>query len=227
MASRSASSRCLSSHWDCWRSISPARRGCSNGWCRSRIASSPRWSAQCSMGSCAGLVQESVAESRLRWSTDSARSRGPTPRRTSTEPLQTLSLVFAAYAVVRSRQSRSAVWLWLGGGGLALAILTKPVLVLAVPAFVLYVLSEGILDGERRSILETIRDAQWWRVAIARQATLLVPVLLGLAVTLWLNVVRFGSPLNFGYDGLGGDTELRVRRSGWACLACSSASIVD
>jgi hypothetical protein len=123
------------------------------------------------------------------------------------EPLQTLSLVFAAYAVVRWRQSRSAAWLWLGGGALALAILTKSVLVLAVPAFVLYVLSEGILDGERRGILETIRNAGWRRVAIARLAMLLVPVVLGLAVTLWLNVVRFGSPLNFGYNGLGGDTD--------------------
>lgn len=118
------------------------------------------------------------------------------------EPLQTLSLLAAAYAAVRARTRARAGWLVACGSALAVAILTKAALVVVVPAFVVYVLSFGEAlqrpTWRRWSAPPLNRD--WVRWALWRQLALLAPVALACGLTLWLNLVRFGSVLNFGYN---------------------------
>lgn len=122
------------------------------------------------------------------------------------EPLQTLSLLLAAYAVLRARQSGRARWLWASGGALVLLVLAKAAMLVAVPAFVLYVLSDGLLEPGWRLTLGSLRKAAWWRGVVRRELALLIPVFVAVALTLWLNAVRFGSPLDFGYSRAAGDT---------------------
>jgi hypothetical protein len=116
-----------------------------------------------------------------------------------TEPLQTLSLLTAAYAALRAREPGQERWLWAAGSALGLAILTKSALFVAVPAFAAYVASASLLGADRRGVLRLLRKAFWWSRLLRRQARLLAPVALAIAVTLWLNAVRFGSPLDNGY----------------------------
>ncbi len=121
------------------------------------------------------------------------------------EPLQTLSLLLAAYAVIRARQSGRDRWLWASGAALALLALTKAAMLVAVPAFVLYVLGDGLLDSGWRVMLGSLRKPAWWRGTLRRELALLVPVCAAVALTLWLNAARFGSPLDFGYSRAAGD----------------------
>jgi 4-amino-4-deoxy-L-arabinose transferase-like glycosyltransferase len=122
------------------------------------------------------------------------------------EPLQTLSLLLAAYAALRAGTSaRYHRWLVGAGAALGLAILTKPALLVTVPAFGLYVASAEMLDPQWRWHSPLLRTARWWLDTAARLVALLTPVLLAVVVVLWLNVVRFGSPLDFGYGRAAGD----------------------
>lgn len=119
------------------------------------------------------------------------------------EPLQTLAMLTAAYTALRGRQTRQMRWIAVSGGALAVGILTKPALGVVVPAYALYVASGDVLDGEWR--LTLLRKAGWWRNFARHQAEVWLPVAVAGAITLWLNVIKFGSPLNFGYDVTGGD----------------------
>jgi hypothetical protein len=121
------------------------------------------------------------------------------------EPLQTLAMVTAGYAALRSRQTGRMRWIAASGGALAVGILTKSALGVVVPGYALYVASAGLLDGEWKWHLAVLRKAGWWRELARRQAVLWLPVAVAGAITLWLNVIKFGSPLNFGYDVAGGD----------------------
>jgi 4-amino-4-deoxy-L-arabinose transferase-like glycosyltransferase len=119
-----------------------------------------------------------------------------------TEPLQTLSLLLAVYGALRARESGRRTWLLACGVALGVLILTKAAEVVVVPAFTLYVLSinkELVGVAWRRwrssaSARESLLDT------LACQAALLAPVAVACGLTLWLNAVRFGAPLNFGYD---------------------------
>jgi 4-amino-4-deoxy-L-arabinose transferase-like glycosyltransferase len=119
-----------------------------------------------------------------------------------TEPLQTLGLLLAVYSLLRARETGHKAWVVAAGGALAVLIMAKAAEVIVVPAFVLYVLSlnKELVGVEWRRLrgsafaLESLLGAFWCQVA------LLAPVALACGVTLWLNVMRFGSPLNFGYD---------------------------
>lgn len=115
------------------------------------------------------------------------------------EPLQTLSLLTAAYTALRAREPGQERWLWASGSALGLAVLTKSALLVTVPAFVVYVASAGLLGIEQRAMLRLLRKVFWWSGVLRRQARLLAPVMLAVVVTLWLNAVRFGSPLDNGY----------------------------
>ncbi len=102
------------------------------------------------------------------------------------EPLQAFCLILAFWALLRvSIESRSS-WIWLVLSGLALGfgILTKSVLAMTLPAFVLYL---------------------WWRTRgavkqrIRAQLLFLGPLMLMGIVIAVLNLHRFQSIVEFGY----------------------------
>jgi hypothetical protein len=124
------------------------------------------------------------------------------------EPLQTASLLTATYALLRARQSCQRRWLWAAGGALGLTVLTKSAMLVTIPAFAVYLVGADLLALDGESLAPTLRKAQWWRDAAARQLSILTPVMLAVGITLWLNQVRFGSPLDFGYGRATGDVPL-------------------
>lgn len=124
------------------------------------------------------------------------------------EPLQTLALLSAAYALLRARLPRFAAgWLLLAGGSLAVALLTKSALLIVMPAFALYVLAHYMqLEWRPRPRLSVPATVGGRQSALRSQALIWAPVALAILVTLWLNTVRFGRPLDFGYGRDPGDT---------------------
>lgn len=121
------------------------------------------------------------------------------------EPLQTTCLLAATYALLRARQSEQRRWLWAAGGALGLTVLTKSAMLVAIPAFSVYLAAADVLAVKGKSLATTVRKAQWWRDVTVRQIPILAPVLLAVGATLWLNQVRFGSLLDFGYGRATGD----------------------
>lgn len=119
------------------------------------------------------------------------------------EPLQTLAMLTAAYTALRGRQTRQMRWIVASGSALAVGVLTKSALGVVVPAYALYVASEDLVD--RGWHLTLLRKVSWWSGVARRQAALWFPVAVAGAIALGLNVIKFGSPLNFGYDVAGGD----------------------
>lgn len=123
------------------------------------------------------------------------------------EPLQTLALLLAAYALVRARLPRIAPgWLLLAGCALAVALLAKSALLIVMPAFALYTLAHIVRVGwhEHAPRLSAVSGSSWPHV-LWSQALLWAPVALAIVVTLWLNALRFGRPLDFGYGRDPGD----------------------
>lgn len=117
------------------------------------------------------------------------------------EPLQTTALLAAAYALRRTRGVRSR-WLLLGGAALAIAVLTKAVLlVVAAPIFAIYA-ALALLDAGGHpfaALPARLRDRTWWLALLRQQILLWAPIAVAGVITLLLNVARFGSPLDFGY----------------------------
>jgi hypothetical protein len=99
-------------------------------------------------------------------------------------PLTALTLVWGTYGTwVGSREKRPAM-LFVGGVGLACALLVRHELVLAaVPAGIWILLESG---GE-------------WKSAIRRGALVACPVAAAALLTLYYNEVRFGNPWDTGY----------------------------
>lgn len=125
-----------------------------------------------------------------------------------TEPLQTVSLLAALYAVLRAQQSAQPRWLWAAGGALAVTGLTKSAMLVVVPSFSLYLALADLVAVESGAMWSALRKAQWWREELVHQIALLSPVILAVGITLWLNQARFGSPLDFGYGRAVGDVPL-------------------
>jgi hypothetical protein len=116
------------------------------------------------------------------------------------EPLQSLSLLAAAYATLRADAGGRLRWLAAAGAALGVCVLTKPAMGVVVPAFACYAASGGALERDWRWLTGSLRKPRWWRDALRGQLALLGPVAGAVVIALWLNVVRFGGPLDFGYD---------------------------
>jgi hypothetical protein len=103
------------------------------------------------------------------------------------EPLATLCLTGAALSAIRFAQGGNVRWLVLSGGALGFALLTRLDAVAALPAFGLYL-----------ALVWNAQDHPF--SAILRQiAATLLGFSLGVGLMLLHNLVRFGSPLDFGY----------------------------
>ncbi|HEV8191366.1 MAG TPA: glycosyltransferase family 39 protein, partial [Ktedonobacterales bacterium] len=117
------------------------------------------------------------------------------------EPLQATALLAAAYALQRARGKQPG-WLLLGGTALAIAVLTKAVLLAVVaPVFAIYA-ALTLLDTGGRPFAELstrLRERQWWLALLRQQPLLWAPIVGAVVITLLLNMARFGSPLDFGY----------------------------
>src|SRR5262249_34862011 len=117
------------------------------------------------------------------------------------EPLQATTLLATAYALQRARGTQPR-WLFLGGTALAVAVLTKPVLLaVAAPLFALYA-AVVLLDpsGHPFAVLRVrLRERAWWLALLRQQVLLWAPIAVASLITLLINMARFGSPLDFGY----------------------------
>jgi hypothetical protein len=122
-------------------------------------------------------------------------------------PLETLTLLVAVYSALRASESRRIGWLVVSGAALGCAVLTRPALLVAAPALSLYVGTAGLLDTDKRWRFASLRTAQWWRTAVKQQLALWAPVALAIGVTLWLDLVRFGSVFDLGYGRTPGDSD--------------------
>lgn len=115
------------------------------------------------------------------------------------EPLQTTCLLGAVLAAVYWRERRQTRWLFLSSFFLAFTILTKSALLVIVPAFALFVIVADLAASQHPAILDALRTRTWWLRAAGRQGALWSLPAVACAITLWLNLVRFGSPFDFGY----------------------------
>ena len=116
------------------------------------------------------------------------------------EPLVGLCLLVAVIALLRFRRLEQRSALLLGGSAVGAAVVVRvdSVLLIALPTllFVLVLIHRRSRPGGR--------PFEWWS-ATADIALFGAPVLLGVAVDLWYDWVRYGSPFQTGYaaDGLG------------------------
>jgi hypothetical protein len=88
------------------------------------------------------------------------------------------------------------------GSALGVTILTKAALLVVLPAFVLYVLtvSAELVGVDWRKLPALLLKKDIALRALWCQVALLAPVGIACGMTLWLNYMRFGSVLNFGYN---------------------------
>ncbi len=100
------------------------------------------------------------------------------------EPLLTLLLLWAFLAVLQAEQGSRGGW-FVAGIALGCASLVKPATLAVVPVFLGY------------AIWTRSGSARW--KAPLEMAT---PILCGVLITGWYNVVRFGSPVSTGYRGV-------------------------
>lgn len=135
---------------------------------------------------------------RLRWSAKTAflltlafglGLAWPYSKTSTSEPLATLCLLVATYSAFQSCHGRGRRWLALSGLALGAAVLTRITMLVALPPLLLY-LGHGWRAGRRQTPGLPWKDL----------AALAVPLLLTLAAVAWYNQVRFGSPLNTGYN---------------------------
>lgn len=120
------------------------------------------------------------------------------------EPFLTFLLAVSLERVLFARRLRGSLRprpLVLGGGFLGAALLAKPTAIVVLPALLLTVL---FARGRRRPL----RDA----------ALLAAGVIPFAALTLWLNAVRFGNALEFGYSGQLAHPLARATPFGWNLL---------
>jgi hypothetical protein len=102
------------------------------------------------------------------------------------QPLIGLCWTAGLLAALRFRESRRASWLWVATAVVAYGILSRPFEgLLLVPAVLLVMLPLRIGEWDRRAL--------WTLVAVG------AGVLAAVAITLLVNVGRFGEPFHFGY----------------------------
>ena len=125
------------------------------------------------------------------------------------EPLQTACLIGATLAAVYWRKRNEPRWLLLAGACLAGMILTKALLIIAVPAFSLFlIVSDLSIDGGIS--LHPLRRGEWWLNNLRAQCLLWSGPLVACVITVWLNLARFGSPFDFGYGRMAHDALFSV-----------------
>ena len=109
------------------------------------------------------------------------------------EPLIGLALLASAYALYRFRQDRKA-WFLLGAGvGLGVAAGSRPVNVVFVIVWLVY-LASLVLPGPNRPD-RSEQLAQFLKMA----GLFLMPVVISIALLGYYNWIRFGNPLDSGY----------------------------
>jgi hypothetical protein len=111
------------------------------------------------------------------------------------EPLSALSLLAAAYFLLRFRTSARTLDAMLAGAALGVAVLTRVANIIVVPLFALVLLA-SIWPG--RSLAARRWIIQSWRPALA----FTIPLVLGALVVVAYNLLRFGNPLQTGYHAL-------------------------
>lgn len=131
------------------------------------------------------------------------------------EPLFTACLVLAALGLLAYRQERGRGrygWLTLAGLGLGYAVLTRVVGVLLLPPFLAYAAWAMLPHPEGEPLRRVLRRdrsvSSWWRSALAAALAFGIPAAACLALLLWHNAARFGSPFDNGYTGERFDTPL-------------------
>ena len=105
-----------------------------------------------------------------------------------TEALQGCLIALSTWALVAFERDRRDRALWICGSALAWGVLTKTIIAVLVPPFVLGAWLACRSHGAN------------WPGAIARSAKLAAPVAIGIAVVAWLNWVHFGSVIESGYN---------------------------
>lgn len=103
------------------------------------------------------------------------------------EPLVTFCLTCAAVAAVRFAQKSDMRWLVLMGGALGLALLTRIAAVAALPAFSLYI------------VLTWRAQHTPFHIIVRQIAGTLIAFCIGVGLMLLYNLVRSGTPFDFGY----------------------------
>jgi len=130
------------------------------------------------------------------------------------EPLFTACLVLAALGLLAYRQESGRErygWLALAGLGLGYAVLTRVAGALLLPPFLAYAAWATLAhpEGEPLRRLRTReRRPGWARSALAATLAFGIPAAACLALLLWHNAARFGSPFDNGYAGERFDTPL-------------------
>jgi hypothetical protein len=108
------------------------------------------------------------------------------------DPLVSLLLFYAFYSLLIFKDTTSSRWLWLGGGAVGYAILTKTYAILVVPIFAIYLLY---------SIKKEPKRFVFWQLM-----AFLIPVGIGLVGVVAFNWYRFGVLLDTSYRGEGWST---------------------
>ena len=131
------------------------------------------------------------------------------------EPLFTACLLLAALGLLAYRQGGNRWrygWLALASLGLGYAVLTRVVGALLLPPFLAYAAWAALPhpEGEllRRLIRRPASGVDWRRSALAAALAFGIPAAACLALLLWHNAARFGSPFDNGYTGERFDTPL-------------------
>ncbi len=135
------------------------------------------------------------------------------------EPLFTACLLLAALGLLAYRQTAGRGrygWLALAGLGLGYAVLTRVAGALLLPPFLVYAAwatlphPEGAPLRRANTRFAPTRAVAtgWWRSALAAGLAFGIPAAGCLALLLWHNVARFGSPFDNGYTGERFDTPL-------------------
>lgn len=110
------------------------------------------------------------------------------------EPLTLLGLTVALLGLLNYRHNRHAGWLWAGGAGFGLAVLTRTASALLLPPFLVYL---------------WFADEGDFRIArLKRAACFLLPIALMGAIQLAYQWWAFGAPWTGGYRGEGWQTAL-------------------
>jgi len=105
-----------------------------------------------------------------------------------TEALQACLIALSAWALVIFERDRRDRALWICGAALAGGVLTKTIIAVLAPPFVI------------GAWLACRSHGATWPAAIARSMKLAAPVAFGIAAVAWLNWMHFGSVTESGYD---------------------------
>ncbi len=126
------------------------------------------------------------------------------------EPLTVLGLAMALLGLFSYRQKMRRNWLWLGGAGFGLAVLTRTVSALLLPAFLAYLwsLEQGDQAGSNPQLTLPRAPGNLFAIASGRAVCFLLPVAMLSALQVAYQWWAFGNPWSGGYRGEGWQTPL-------------------